>query len=199
MDDRNQTIIIYDQFSDVIAKKFNNIGTRTEDIKKAFSYINKDNPKVLELGCGNGRDTQEILKYTNDYIGIDASKGMIKIAKEQNPNANFIISKSETFDFPQNIDIIFAFASLLHNSKEEFSLILEKAFNSLNDNGIFFISVKKGKYQRKEKIDEFGTRIYYDYTAEDIEKLIKDKFKTIYKDLSELRGETWLEIIIQKI
>jgi len=47
---------------------------------------------VLDIGCGQGDFYNYLLKRNNtiQYTGIDVSPEMIKIAKEKNPNANFI-------------------------------------------------------------------------------------------------------------
>ena len=59
--------------------------------------------KILDIGCGNGRLIPEIEKlnqenYNINYVGVDPSKELIKIAKEkypesENPNINIL-----TFD-----------------------------------------------------------------------------------------------------
>jgi SAM-dependent methyltransferase len=154
----------------------------------------------LEIGCGNGRDAKEILRFTDDYIGMDISEGMIKLAREYLPNAEFLVADIETSDFPKNIDIIFAFACLLHLDKLAVKDVLLKAHNYLNENGIFYISVKHDKYQEKIQIDEFGKRVFYYYKEEDFEKLaLETGYNIIYKDIRLLRGVDWLTIALKKI
>jgi len=135
--DKKITIDTYNKTSKVHSTKFKKYGPRVADIEKAFSYVGKPNPKVLELGCGDGRDTKEILKRTNDYLGIDLSKELIKIAKKETPKARFILVDFEKINFMSGIDIVFAFAALLHSDKESVRDILAKAAKSLNKSGIF--------------------------------------------------------------
>lgn len=56
MDKKNQTILTYNESATSLAKKFDELGARISDIEEAFALIQKDNPFVLEIGCGNGRD-----------------------------------------------------------------------------------------------------------------------------------------------
>lgn len=79
------------------------IGARVGDIEQVFSYIQKSSPKVIEIGCGNGRDAREILTHTSEYLGIDVSGGMIRLAKEDLPEAHekFIVADVESFEFPE--------------------------------------------------------------------------------------------------
>jgi len=182
-----------------MARKFSSLGARYADIKQACDLCKKKNLKVVELGCGNGRDAAEILKFTNDYLGIDISRSMIEIAKKTTPKARFEVADLESFEFEKGIDIIFAFAALLHSKKEDLKKMFLRATKALNSNGLFFISLKFGKYREFSKDDEFGTRTYYYYTPEDIEKIAGKSYKTIFKTVHTLRGQKWFEIILRKI
>lgn len=195
---KQQTIDTYNKSAELLAKKFDNLGARTSDIKEVFGLINKENPKVLEIGCGNGRDAQEILKYTSDYLGIDVSEEMIKIARQNAPKANFQVADVELFEFPNNLDIVLAFASLIHVNKESLKNIFEKIFQSLNHNGIVWLSLKYGEeYKEITKEDDFGIRTYYYYFDKDIIE-IAGKFSIIKNEVRDIRGQNWLEIALQK-
>jgi SAM-dependent methyltransferase len=182
-----------------MAAKFNAIGPRINDIEKAFSYITKPNPNVLEIGCGNGRDAGEIIKRTEHYLGIDFSSSMIDLARQQVPLGKFEVSDVEDFVFPTGLDIIFSFASLLHSPKDKVKHILKKAYDALNKDGIFYISSKFDKYHALKQTDEFGTRTYYFYTTELIEELAGPSWHAIFSKVDELRGQKWFVIILKKV
>ena len=198
MNKKIQTVRTYDKSAKEFAKKFDIIGARIPDIEKAFALINKKNPKVFEIGCGNGRDAKEIIKKTNVYLGIDISKEFVKLAKEKVPQANFRIGDVSTFEFPKNLDIVFSFASLLHTPKDEFRIILNKIHNSLNRDGIVYISLKHSyKYKEVIQEDEFGIRTFYYYSQEDIKELAKN-FIILKCQILEGNKVKWLEIILKK-
>ncbi len=198
MEKKEQTIQTYNKSAGAMAKKFNDIGVRTEDIKRGFSLVKKDNPKIIEIGCGNGREAKEILKYTNDYLGIDISGEFIKIAKRENPGGDFEVADVEDFSFPKNVDIVFSFASLLHSDKDNVKRVLDRAYESLNNEGIFYISLKYGNYSEKTVEDEFGIRTYYFYTPELIKELAGNRYKDVYTDRQDLRGEKWFTVVLKK-
>src|SRR3989344_3064103 len=105
----------YDQHAEVLAKKYADIGPRTSDIDLAFSLLTTPTPwHVLELGCGAGRDTTDILRYASHYTGIDFSAKMIELAQKTHPSTPFVIGDMVILPFPPDLDIAFAFASLLH-------------------------------------------------------------------------------------
>ena len=198
MDLKKQTIETYNKSTSALAKKFANFGPRIEDINRGFSYISKNNPSVLEVGCGYGREAKEILKLTNRYLGIDISEEMVKMAKREVPNGNFVVADIDDYIFPKDIDIIFSFASLLHSDKEHLKLILERAYEALNEGGIFYISLKYDKYHSEIQNDEFGARIYYYYAPEDIKEL-GPKYTTVWENKHEHGGgQNWFTIILKK-
>lgn len=199
MDKKMEMINTYNQSAAALVKKFNSLGGYPEDIEKTFSFVqNKDNPKVFEIGCGGGRDARDILRYTNNYTSIDISEEFIKHAREEIPNTNFIVADVDEFDFPKDIDAIFAFASLLHSDKESIGQILEKAYESLNEHGVVFLSLKYGEYKEVRKTDEFGTRTFYYYTPETLKELAGEKFKTVFENQRNFRDQEWFNIIFQK-
>lgn len=198
MNKKEQTIDTYNVSAQALADKFDNQGVRISDIDETFALIKRDNPVVLEIGCGNGRDAQEICKRTNNYLGIDVSEKLIALAKEKVPTATFKVVDIEDFQFPENIDIIFAFASLIHIPKEKLREVLSKALTSLNQSGLFRLSMKYNDiYKETTKEDEFGIRTYYLYSQEDIKELATG-FTILKSELHDLRGQMWLEVLLQK-
>jgi SAM-dependent methyltransferase len=198
MDKKAQTIATYNATAPAMAEKFRDSGPRTEDINKGFSFIKENNPKVLEIGCGNGRDAKEILKHTSDYIGVDISKEMTRLAREYTPEGRFEVGDIENYNFPVGLDLIFSFASLLHSNKENVKEILRKTHDSLNVGGVFYISLKHDEYHEESKADEFGMRTFYFYTPELIKELAGNQYHTIFEDVHELRGQKWFKIALQK-
>ncbi len=201
MNKKLETKKAYEKGATELVKKFNQIGPRIENIKTAFSLF-KD-PKslnVLEIGCGNGRDAKQILKYTKNYIGIDFSEEMIKLSKEFLPKTNFIVTDMERFVIPKNIDIVFAFASFLHLNKISFKKILDKIYKKLNKNGVIYISLKYSKkYKEVIKNDKFGNRYFYYYSENNLEKISKEtKYQIIYMKKYILREVEWIDLILKK-
>src|SRR3989344_6490320 len=185
---RKKTLDTYNKTAKELADYFVGIGARTEDIKRAFGYIkNTDQPNVLEIGCGDGRDAVEIATRTSNYIDTDPSEKMLDIARRKLPTAKFEVSGAVEYDFPEELDIIFAFASLLHLDKDEVKVVFDKAAKVLRPSGVFYISLKfKPEYTEEVKIDEFGERMFYFYTPELIKKLAGKQFETVYYDTQQV-------------
>lgn len=198
MDSKQVTVDTYNQAASQMADKFRGIGARIEDIGRVFSFFDKANPSVLEIGCGDGRDAKEIIKHTNRYLGIDVSASMIALARTHIPETLFEVTDVETYPFPAGLDIIFSFASLLHSDKDAVADIIHRAHSSLNEGGIFFISLKRDDYQSKVKEDEFGTRTFYFYQPSDIKEMIGDKYEVVFEDEQSFQNQDWFTLILQK-
>ena len=199
MNKKQQTVTTYNKTAKQMQEKFENVGVRVEDVERGLSLIKKkDYPFVLEIGCAYGREAKEILKHTNRYLGIDIAEEFIKLARTEVPNGTFEVADIETFAFPKGLDLIFAFASLLHSDKEALRSIFDRAHEALNPGGIFYVSLKKGAYKEFVKEDEFGTRTFYLYEVKDIVELAGEGWEVVYEGGEELRGQEWFEVAIRR-
>jgi len=130
---------------DQIAKEFSS--SRAFLWKELIPLADHINPKdrVLDLGCGNGR-LYSLLKSKNiEYIGVDSSRELIKIAKEENQEGNpkFLTVEALSLPFPDNyFDKIFSIAVLHHIPSEEFRLkFLEEIKRVLKPKGLLILTV----------------------------------------------------------
>lgn len=194
------TIETYNKNAKALADKFDSIGPRISDIEEVLKSVHKENPFVLEIGCGNGRDAKEILRRTNQYLGMDISDELIRLAKEKNPEGVFIVADIEDYSFPNNLDAIIAFASFIHIPKDSFRRVLEKAFDALNPGGIFRISLKHAdKYSEITNEDKFGTRTYYHYSEDDVMECAHGyDIQKIELNYITSQETMWLEVLLQK-
>lgn len=199
---RQQTIDTYNNSALELAAYYRGVGVRAEDIALAFQLVGEvKNPKVLEIGCGDGRDAKEILKYTDDYVGIDISKEMVKIAKRHVPNANLKVIDVLEYEFPKELDLVISFASLYHLKKEELKVVIDKVHDSLKPGGVFYLSLKhEPNYSNTIKEDIYGTRLFYFYNPEIIMELAEDRFEVV-ESKKGYRGVSlseWFEMGLRK-
>jgi SAM-dependent methyltransferase len=196
---QNQTTNYYNTHAEALKAKYETNGPRVEDVKRGFGLIEKkDNPFVLEIGCAHGREAKEIIKYTNRYLGTDVSQGFIDLARKDVPDAAFKLVEMDTYDFPEGIDIVFAFASLLHASREQMASILKRAHAVMNPGGVFYLSLKLGEYKEYLMTDKLGDRVFYYYEPKDIITLASGLYETVYEDVQHLRGQEWFTIALKK-
>jgi SAM-dependent methyltransferase len=198
---RQETIDTYNKSANELAEYYQSMGPRTQYIDTAFKLAgNPEAARVVELGCGNGRDAEEIVKRARWYLGADVSEELIKLAREHVPDAQFVAMDAVQFHFPENIDIVYAFASLLHLDRNEVRTVLHNAHGALRTGGIFYISLKYApEYTERVQEDKYGTRLFYFYDADTITGLAGDGYEVALAERA-MRGQTeWLEIALRKV
>lgn len=196
----DKTVSTYDNSAIGLAKKFRGIGARVYDIDLGLKMAKtKVNSKVIEIGCGDGRDAEEIVKRVGYYEGFDPSGGMLEIAKKRLPHASFVQAGALSYVYPENVDVIFAFASLLHVDKKGVESVLKKASQSLRLGGIFYISLKeKPEYTAEVKNDEYGERMFYYYNIDLINNLAGNLFVAEYEDRQKIGNTDWFTVALKK-
>jgi len=113
-----------------------------DDIRKLAGYI-KENDKVLDSGCGNGRFYELTKEKKADYYGIDFSEKLIEICQKKYPLARFQKAGGFQLPFPDNFfDKVFSISVLHHiPSKELQTKFLEESKRVLKPGGLLVIRV----------------------------------------------------------
>lgn len=76
---------------------------------------NKKINRILDLGCGTGRLSRRLLTISPEVYGVDASKEVLKIAREKNPELK--LAFAEAIDLPYEdefFDLVIINGSLHH-------------------------------------------------------------------------------------
>lgn len=188
----------YETAATTYRKKYAAIPPRTDDVDHGFSFLAKENPFVIEIGCAYGREAAYILTKTSRYIGIDIAQPFIDMACTEVPEGEFQCVNVMNFTFPERIDAVFAFASLLHSPKADVEKILERAAYALNSGGIIYLSLKRrAEYSTAIEADELVSRRFYYYTREDILGILPPELHEVSYSEQE-RAEPWFTQVLQK-
>ena len=156
--------------------------------------------KVLDLGCGTGSASLELMKRGFSTFPVDSSIEMVKVAESLLKIKVRKISFDE-IDEHNFYHAIWANFSLLHITKSQFSDILKILFFALKEEGVLFFSLKQGAGESRDKLGRF----YSYYEKNEVEKYLeKANFQT--KKYTEglslgLAGdkENWMGFFCEKI
>ena len=102
--------------------------------------------RVVDLGCGAGRDYPAFEERNIDYLGVDASEGMLTVARERFPEATFEAQDLCTLDLAErSFDGAFANASLQHVPTPALPNALTNIYACLRPGGVLLISAPLGR------------------------------------------------------
>ncbi len=159
----NKTLEYYNENADKFILGTLNVDMMTIQ-KKFISYIPKGG-KVLDLGCGSGRDSLYFKELGYDVTAVDGSAEMC-IQAEKNIGQPVINMTFDKLDYEAEFDGIWACASLLHVPSSDIKDVLIKIERALKTGGYFYFSVKYGDYEGERE-----GRYYTDYTEKSVETL----------------------------
>lgn len=97
---------------------------------------------VLELGCGTGAVTKQIVKSGCNLIATDISIEMLKIARENNPNTKFQQADAHNLPFKDGLfDLVYGVYVLMYT---DYRKALSEIHRVLKPSGrIVFIEINK--------------------------------------------------------
>lgn len=156
--------------------------------------------KVLDFGCGSGRDTKYFLEQGMDVAALDGSEAMVKAAGEYT-GIKVLQMDFRDFSAVEEYDGIWACASLLHLKKSELPGMFMQLGRAMKKSGILYASFKYGDFEGVKN----GR--YFSYLREkELEEIIASAELFSVKEswlTSDVRPgrqeEKWINIIAEKI
>jgi SAM-dependent methyltransferase len=134
-----------------------------ETIKKTVKWIKAkipENGRILDLGCGPGLYTTSLARKGYSVTGIDISQNSISYARkravEEGLRIDFFCKDYLQEDIGTGYDVvIFIYCDFGALIPSEQKVILNKIYNSLNENGVFIFDVFQSGLckTKKEKRD----------------------------------------------
>ena len=155
--------------------------------------------KILDFGCGSGRDAKYFLDLGYEVSAIDGSEELCKIARTYS-GIDVKHMYFQDLDEQEAYDGIWACSSILHLTKNELKDVLAKMRRALKPGGIIYTSFKYGEFEGQR-----NGRYFTDFTMEtfrdfmkDIPGLSMDEY-WITGDVRPGRGEEkWLNLILSR-
>ncbi len=163
----------YDQLGELYSKERKRFGNWKE--VKEFTSLLPQGAKVLDAGCGPGIPISEYLdKAGFEVIGIDISKNMLSIARENVPGATFKQMNMVSLDFPpESFDGAISCYAIIHNPMETHADIFASFHKILKTGGILLVSVASWEWE--EFADYLGVDMFWSHHSPSMsESIIKE-------------------------
>ncbi|MGL5575568.1 MAG: class I SAM-dependent methyltransferase [Sarcina sp.] len=180
--------------------KADTINVEFEEKRNILLNYLKNGNKILDLGCGSGRDSKAFIEKGYKVVAIDGSEEICKIASKE-IGSKAICQKFSEIDYNQEFDGVWACASLLHVEYEELSNVFAKVIKAMKIDGYFYASFKYGEFEgyRNERYFTDFTKIKFEEFIEQFSNLKVVKFKITGDARVGRENEKWLNIIMQKV
>jgi SAM-dependent methyltransferase len=154
------TLDHYDQRADAFWE-----GTRDHDVSQNIAAVlqhieGKPPFRILDLGCGPGRDLKAFSDLGHIAIGVEGSANFSQMARAfsgcevwQQDFLGLALPKS-------NFDGVFANASLFHVPRQELPRVLQELHTTLKPGGVLFSSNPRGSNEEGWSGGRYG--VYHD-------------------------------------
>lgn len=191
----NKTIEYYDQNAESFIE--GTIHADMKDCRERFLRHIKPGGKLLDAGCGSGRDALAFLQEGYAVDAFDASEELCRRASE----LLGIPVECRTFEEltgEAEYDGIWACASLLHVREKDLPDVLERMKNLMKPDGILYASFKEGSGEREK-----DGRFFLDMTEDKCRKAFSEAgFRIIESFISkdvrnDRQNEGWVNIIVR--
>ena len=142
------------------------LGTRDHDVSQnrdaLLRHLRVDGPaRILDLGCGPGRDLMAFATAGHDPVGLDGSQRFCEMARH-NAKCEVLHQDFLALSLPANaFDGIFANASLFHVPRQELPRVLTDLWSTLRPDGVFFASNPRGDNREGFNGARYGS--YHDH------------------------------------
>jgi SAM-dependent methyltransferase len=146
--------------------------------KRYICYLTEGLPgcsDVLDLGCGAGDPGTKMLSMYFSATGVDISPVQIALAKNNVPDAKFMVADIVEVEFPnESFDAVTAFYSIIHVPRELHPGLLDKIAGWLRVGGRFIGTFHHRAHAEDYNPDWFGAPMFWSgYGPEDNQLMVE--------------------------
>lgn len=158
-----------------------------------------DGAEVLDVGCGSGTPIAQRLVGRGCIVtGVDASEVMLEIAKQQVPEAYFVLCDLMMFEPRTQYSGIVAWDSIFHIPREQHLEVFKKLNRWLLPDGLLLISLGGSAWEGTTEM--FGHGFFYSgFEPDDSLKLLQEaNFEILLSEVDDPSSCGHIAILCRK-
>ncbi len=154
--------------------------------------------RVLDVGCGTGRDLAYFESCGLRCSGIDPAAAMLRVARKRTM-ASLFIANAESLPFDDAaFDGVWSIASLLHIPRSSMPNVLSEIRRVLQVDGIFVLSLKVGDGEGQEQSFTGEPLFYARYSEQELSELTDAAgFCLKSTDVAAGARDSWISLILR--
>ncbi len=167
--------------------------------QKRFATLLPERGRVLDLGCGSGRDARWFLIRGFDVTATDGSPELASVAQRVAGIPVRVELFGDLADV-EHYDGVWACSSILHLPKQELADVLGRIERALVPKGVLYTSFKYGNFEGMRNgrhFTDFTEPVFREFVTKTCNLAIEDLW--ISGDVRPGRSdERWLNVIMRK-
>jgi SAM-dependent methyltransferase len=202
-DVRAATAAAYDQIVDEFVRRTSDLNVDFVEFRDAFVAAVTDDGRVIDVGCGPGRDSTYFHTRGLHVVGVDASKNMAAYAHGDGVAMAVADMRALPLAFG-SLDGIWSAASLLHVPREEVASTLASWRELLRPQSVLGLSTSLGTdegweacpYDPTKQRDPAGLRRWFVHHDQDVLlALIEDAGFDVTMSRERASNRRWLQVL----
>lgn len=187
----------YDRIAGIFAERNAATSAHLLGLGERFLALAGPTPRVLDLGCGPGRDTDWLADRGARLVGVDLSRGMLAEARART-RASLARMDMRRLGFTAGcFDAVWCMASLLHLAKAEAPHALQEIRRALRPGGVLHLGLQAGGGEGWE-VTAYGPveRFFARYSPDEAGQLLRQAgFFIRHAEVYEGNSRTWLHLL----
>ena len=193
----NETLKYYDDQAESFVAGTVNVDFSA--VQQEFATYVPTGGRILDLGCGSGRDSKAFMNMGYQVVAVDGSQELCRLASEI-IGQEVIYATFQEYEPDAPFDGIWACASLLHLDADTLKEMLKKYALALKPGGVFYVSFKYGDYSGMR-----NGRFFTDMNEAALNEMLKD-IPTLKLEKTKITGdvredranERWLNAFLKR-
>lgn len=138
------TLAYYNEHADAFIQRTAHLPM--QHLYELFLALVRERGRILDAGCGSGRDAAEFARLGYDVTASDGSVELAKRASERT-GLQVLPLTFEAIEWQEEFDGVWACASLLHLPSPALASAITRLGKALRPGGVLFVSLKKGAFE----------------------------------------------------